>query len=113
MSLKALLVAHLARELAQAALDARVTETDCLWIVQAALVVEAVKKTRGNKCKAARLLDIHRNSFDRWVKDFKLEHIVKAVKEVSGKQIEMFPRKKSSTGVHSLAEISSEISASF
>ena len=83
--------AELAREFAQAALDAKVGEDDYLWIARTALLVEAIKKAGGNKSKAAHLLGIHRNLLARRLERFKLEAVVAEVKR--NQDLPLFPRK--------------------
>jgi transcriptional regulator with GAF, ATPase, and Fis domain len=92
--LKGFAVADLASQFAQAALDARVTGHDSVWIVRTALTVAAIKKAGGNQVKAAEILGLHRNQLARLVKEFRLEELVKIVREAKSKQIELFPRKK-------------------
>jgi len=86
--------AELAREFAQAALDAEVREDDYLWIARTALLVQAIKKAGGNQSKAARILGIHRNLLARRLKRFKLEAVVREVKRLQ--ELPLFPAKKRS-----------------
>jgi transcriptional regulator with PAS, ATPase and Fis domain len=48
-------------------LDSGLPGDEILWKLRAALIHEAMKRSKGNKCRAAKLLQIHRNSLQRWL----------------------------------------------
>jgi hypothetical protein len=91
-------VAETAREL----LDADVCEEDAIWIVKTALLVEALKRARGNRTRAAKLLGIHRNSLLRQIGELNLD-LIEAEEIVMDRQLVLFGQKKTSTGVHKIS----------
>ena len=49
-----------------ACINARLTSFEILRLVRLAIAEEAIKRADGNKCRAARMLGIHRNNISRW-----------------------------------------------
>jgi hypothetical protein len=78
-----------AREL----LDARVSLHDAAWIVKTALIAEALRRTHGNKCRAARMLGIHRNLLDYQIRELALVPLVDQVRQSAAAQLELFLKK--------------------
>ena len=90
------LVTDVAREL----LDAHVSERDVTWIMKTALIVEALKRARGNTSRAARILGMERNSLNYQIGELHLEPLIADVKIAAEKQLTLFSRRKPSTPEH-------------
>jgi transcriptional regulator with GAF, ATPase, and Fis domain len=83
-------VAQTAAEL----LDLHISEQDAVWIMTTALVVEALRRTKGNKCRAARLLGMHRNTINRHTRKRSLDSLVEDLRKfVELHQMDLFRNK--------------------
>lgn len=90
------IVADTAREL----LDQHISEHDITWIMKTAVIVEALKRARGNKSRAARMLGIHRNLLNYQIGELHLEPMIKDVQIIVDRQLELFSRRKKLTPAH-------------
>lgn len=91
------LVSGTARQL----LDQHITERDITWIVKTAVIVEALKRSRGNKSRAAKMLGINRSSLKQQIREHHLESVIEGVEIFVDTQLELFARKKPSTAAQS------------
>jgi hypothetical protein len=92
---------HLVNQVARELLDAHIPERDIAWIIKTALIVEALKRARGNTSRAARILGMERNSLNYQIGELHLEPIIADVKIAVEKQLTLFNRRKPSTPAHS------------
>ncbi len=89
------IVASAAKEL----LDHRLSEHNIVWIVKTAVIVEALKRARGNKSRAARMLGIHRNLLSYQIQEFALNGFVGEERRVADLQLALFNQKRPAASV--------------
>lgn len=93
----------LAREMARLLLNSKATMQDCVWIAQAAILIDAIHQSGGNNQKAARLLGISRGELAFQLRQFSVGEVVEEVRKLSAAQLELFTF---SERIHSQREIS-------
>lgn len=94
------LVAHTAAEL----IDAHIPQGEAAYLIKTALIVEALKRSGGNKCRAARMLGVHRNTFSRQLDEVGgLDPFIQDMKKVAARQFDLFGKKRPSLRVEAVA----------
>jgi hypothetical protein len=86
------LVPAISEEVQQIAADflrARIRESDAQWMLRGALLIAALKRCRGHRGAAARMLDIPVWQFNKWVEQMALERTAGEIKRVCGAQLDL------------------------
>lgn len=60
-----------------------ISQRESLKLVKSALVVEALTRSNGNKCKAAKELQVHRNTLARDIRQLGLFDVVRDIKKAA------------------------------
>lgn len=81
------------RETAKLVLDAGISWKQKGEVLDRELLVEALERTRGNMCRAARILQMHRNTVTRQLDRLQLRHLPRKLREANRQQPLAFMRK--------------------
>ncbi len=94
-------ISGLVKQLAEECVAAEICEKDLQWMMRCAMILRALKRSRGNRVRAARLLGIHRNLLDFWLQEYSLEPVAVQEKLNADLQMEInFAKRRSPSSVH-------------
>jgi len=81
------------RDVAKLALDAGLSRDEARKHFERALIVEALERKKGNVCRAAKLLRLHRNTMSRMIDLFGMTSLPRRIRALNCQQRLAFMRR--------------------
>src|SRR4051812_13298677 len=77
-------------DIADVLIGGKHSEQTAMWLIQAAMILRAIRFSHGNKNKAARLLQIHPNLLNYQMQQHALLNEMQEVERIAALQFELF-----------------------
>ena len=86
-------------QVADLVIDAGIESHEAIRLLRTALLREALERSRGNVCRAAKLLGQHRNTLNRMLDEFGMQRLPRQIRQAHSSQARLPLRKPSTAAV--------------